>query len=84
MLEVVRAIKRELGGDFPLTLRISGYERMQGGRSIDDTARIAPELVAAGVDAFHVSGGVIDPLTTQMMAGSALGRGTQPRRRPPP
>jgi 2,4-dienoyl-CoA reductase (NADPH2) len=70
VLEVVRAIKSELGDAFPLTLRVSGFERVPGGRSLDDTQRMAPELVAAGVDAFHVSGGVIDPLTTQMVAGS--------------
>jgi len=70
VLEVVRAIKAELGLDFPLTLRISGYERVPGGRSLEDTQRMAPELVAAGVDAFHVSGGVIDPLTSQMVASS--------------
>lgn len=68
--EVVRAIKREVGADFPVTLRISGYERVPGGRSIHDTQRIAPALVEAGVDAFHVSGGVIDRLTTQMVTGS--------------
>jgi 2,4-dienoyl-CoA reductase (NADPH2) len=70
VVEVVRAIKSELGADFPLTLRISGYERIAGGRASYDTARIAPELVAAGVDAFHVSGGVIDRLVTQMVNGS--------------
>jgi len=73
VLEVVRAIKGAAGEDFPLTLRISGYERVPGGRSIDDTQRIAPRLVEAGVDAFHVSGGVIDRLTTQMVTGSSYG-----------
>jgi 2,4-dienoyl-CoA reductase (NADPH2) len=73
VVEVVRAIKDAAGEDFPLTLRISGYERVPGGRSIGDTQRIAPRLVAAGVDAFHVSGGVIDRLTTQMVTGSHYG-----------
>jgi 2,4-dienoyl-CoA reductase (NADPH2) len=73
LVEVVRAIKQAAGGDFPLTLRISGYERVPGGRSLLDTQRIAPKLVAAGVDAFHVSGGVIDRLTTQMVTGSHYG-----------
>lgn len=73
IVEVVRAIKSEVGAEFPLTLRISGYERAPDGRTIDDTQRIAPLLVAAGVDAFHVSGGVIDRLTTQMVAGSHFG-----------
>ncbi len=73
VLEVVRAIKHELGAEFPLTLRLSGFEHVPGGRSLEDTQRMAPELVAAGVDALHVSGGVIDPLTTQMVTGSSFG-----------
>ena len=74
-LEVIRAIKQEVGPEFPLTLRISGYERVPGGRSLEETQAMAPELEAAGVDAFHVSGGVIDPLTTQMVTGSHFGDG---------
>lgn len=70
---VVTAIKEEVGEDFPLTLRISGYERTPAGRSLTDSQRIAPKLVLAGVDAFHVSGGVIDPLTSQMVTGSHYG-----------
>jgi 2,4-dienoyl-CoA reductase (NADPH2) len=73
VLEVIRAIKQEVGAEFPLTLRLSGHERVPGGRSLADTQRMAPELEAAGVDAFHVSGGVIDPLTTQMVTGSHFG-----------
>jgi 2,4-dienoyl-CoA reductase (NADPH2) len=72
-VEVIRAIKAEVGAEFPLTLRISGYERVPGGRSVYDTQRIGPRLAAAGVDAFHVSGGVIDRLTTQMVSGSHYG-----------
>jgi len=75
VLEVIRAIKQEVGPELPLTLRISGYERVPGGRSLEETQRMAPELEAAGVDAFHVSGGVIDPLTTQMVTGSHFGDG---------
>jgi len=73
VVEVVRAIKAAAGADFPLTLRVSGYERTPGGRSLHDTQKVAPALVAAGVDAFHVSGGVIDRLTTQMVTGSHYG-----------
>ena len=68
--DVVRAIKGEVGEDFPLTLRISGFERVAGGRASFDTQRIAPALVEAGVDAFHVSGGVIDRFVTQMVNGA--------------
>jgi len=70
VIDVLSAIKSEVGADFPITLRISGYERIAGGRDSFDTQRIAPKLVQAGVDAFHVSGGVIDRYVTQMVNGS--------------
>ena len=70
VLETLAAIRSEVGNDFPITLRISGYERVAGGRPMSETALVAPELVGAGVDAFHVSGGVIDRLVTGMVNGS--------------
>ncbi len=73
LLEVLAGMRREVGADFPITLRISGYERVPGGRTIDDTARVAPLLVKAGVDAFHVSGGVIDRLTSMIITGPGWG-----------
>jgi 2,4-dienoyl-CoA reductase (NADPH2) len=70
VLETLAAIRSEIGDALPITLRVSGYERVAGGRPIYETAQVAPELVAAGVDAFHVSGGVIDRLVTRMVNGS--------------
>ncbi|GAA4701734.1 FAD-dependent oxidoreductase [Nocardioides conyzicola] len=75
VLEALAAIRAEVGPDFPVTLRISGYERVAGGRPSYETALVAPLLVEAGVDAFHVSGGVIDRLVTQMVNGAAYGDG---------
>ena len=75
VLEALAAIRAEVGPDFPITLRISGYERVAGGRPSYETALVAPLLVEAGVDAFHVSGGVIDRLVTQMVTGAAYGEG---------
>jgi 2,4-dienoyl-CoA reductase (NADPH2) len=70
VLEALAAVRAEVGGDFPLTLRVSGHERVAGGRPSYELARVAPQLVAAGVDAFHVSGGVIDRYVTQMVNGA--------------
>ncbi|THV09153.1 NADH oxidase [Nocardioides caeni] len=75
VLEALEAIRSEVGPDFPITLRISGYERVAAGRPIHDTATIAPLLVEAGVDAFHVSGGVIDRLVTGMVNAADDGDG---------
>ena len=71
--EVLGEIKSRAGADFPITLSISGYERMPGGRALDDTQRLAPELVAAGVDCFRVSGGISDALVTMMVGRSDYG-----------
>ena len=70
VLDALAAIRSEVGDTLPITLRISGYERVAGGRPIYETARVASELVVAGVDAFHVSGGVIDRLVTGMVNGA--------------
>ncbi|MDM8000069.1 MAG: NAD(P)/FAD-dependent oxidoreductase [Dehalococcoidia bacterium] len=74
-IEVIKSMKAKAGKDFPLTLRISGDERQPGGRDLKGTLEIVPRLVEAGVDAFHVSGGVIDRLTTGIIAGSSYGSG---------
>jgi 2,4-dienoyl-CoA reductase (NADPH2) len=71
--EVLGEIKSRAGADFPVTMSISGYERMPGGRSLDDTQRLAPELVRAGVDCFRVSGGISDALVTMMVGRSEYG-----------
>ncbi|MFL6025210.1 MAG: FAD-dependent oxidoreductase [Marmoricola sp.] len=75
VLEALAAIRSEVGEDFPITLRISGFERVAGGRPMYETAQVAPRLVAAGVNAFHVSGGVIDRLVSKMVNGSDDGDG---------
>ncbi|MFP5465506.1 MAG: FAD-dependent oxidoreductase [Gammaproteobacteria bacterium] len=56
-LEVIRTIKRRTGADFPLSFRISGSERIEGGLTPDDMRVIAPRLVDAGVDMLNISGG---------------------------
>jgi len=70
LLAVIRKMKDTTDHKLPLTLRISGYERVPGGRDSTDTAQIAPMLVEAGVDAFHVSGGVTDRLVSQVVVSS--------------
>jgi NAD(H)-dependent 7beta-hydroxy-3-oxo-delta4-cholenoic acid oxidoreductase len=56
-LDVIRCMKERAGGDFPITIRISGDEFVPGGRDLEDTRQAAPMLVEAGADAFHVSAG---------------------------
>lgn len=57
-VELIKNIKEKCGKDFPLIFRISGDERVEGGRKIDETVIITKELEKAGADAIHVSTGV--------------------------
>ncbi len=75
LLDVLARIRQKVGDDFPITVRISGFERESGGREINDTQRLAPLLVEAGVDCFHVTGGVGDANITQIITGPEFGAG---------
>lgn len=55
--EVVHAIRKLVGKDFPIIFRLSGDELMKGGNRINENIEIAKELAGVGVDAFHVSPG---------------------------
>ena len=54
-LEIIRSIKRALGNGFPMSFRISGDEKVHGGRSIDETRTVARLVEQAGVNVIHVS-----------------------------
>lgn len=56
--DVIRAIKREAGADYPVIFRISAREMIPGGRELEESLRLAPLLEAAGADALHVSVGM--------------------------
>ncbi len=68
---VIARVKQAIG-DRPLLYRLSADEFTPQGLGIADMERIAPQLVAAGADALHVSLGlgwtgldkVIDPMST--------------------
>lgn len=57
ILEVIEECRRCVSRDFPIVLRISGSERIQGGNSLDEMLYLAPKFEAAGVDMLEVSGG---------------------------
>ncbi len=75
LLQALANIRKKVGNDFPITLRLAGYERDPGGRGIDETQRMIPILEAAGVDCFHISGGVTDASISKIIAGSSYRNG---------
>jgi len=54
-IEVLRAVRREVGSDFPVICRLSADEYVEGGLKLEDTKEIAKALERNGADALHVS-----------------------------
>ncbi len=57
-IEIIEAVRKELGPDFPVFIRVSAEELVKGGYDLSFMEWLAPRLVAAGVDSIHASVGV--------------------------
>ena len=58
-LEVIDAIKRGAGADFPIIYRFGLTHYLDGGREIEEGLRIS-RMLATKVDAFHIDAGCYD------------------------
>lgn len=56
-VEIVRDVRKKVGPDFPVTIRLSGTDYEPDGFPIEDTIQLAKVLEREGIDAFHISGG---------------------------
>ncbi|MBP2641570.1 MAG: NADH:flavin oxidoreductase/NADH oxidase [Firmicutes bacterium] len=56
-LEVVAAVRRAVGPDFPIMVRVSGNDFIQGGNTNLEARQICLAFEKAGVDALNVTGG---------------------------
>jgi len=54
-LETLRAVRQEVGADFPISCRISADEYMEGGLRLADSQEVAKALEKHGADVIHVS-----------------------------
>jgi 2,4-dienoyl-CoA reductase (NADPH2) len=70
VLDIVRAIRKRVGSDFHLQMKISAVEHADAvsffgigpsGNKLDDSVKVCQWLVEAGVDAIHVSTGAFFP-----------------------
>ena len=68
LLEVVQAIRQEVGNDFHLQVKLNGLDRnnalffwQRAGNSLAETSQLARWLERAGVDALHITTGSIFP-----------------------
>lgn len=57
VIEIVRNIRKKIGPNFPLTIRLSGTDYEPDGFGINETIQVSKTLEKEGIDAIHVSGG---------------------------
>lgn len=55
VIEVIEEVRRLVGTDFPVSVRISAEEHIRGGYTIEEMQGIIPDLVRAGADIIHAS-----------------------------
>ncbi|HHY39803.1 MAG TPA: FAD-dependent oxidoreductase [Syntrophaceticus sp.] len=57
-VEIIRNVRRKVGGSYPIIFRMSADERVVDGRKIEESKAVASIVENAGVDALHISTGV--------------------------
>lgn len=57
MIECLEEARKQVGPDFPISIRISGEECIKNGYTIADMQTIIPDFVSAGADMINVSFG---------------------------
>ena len=61
-LEVLSAVRKVVGPDYPIGYRISAAEYVEGGLEVEESARFAVMLADAGIDLIDVAGGTYESM----------------------
>ncbi len=56
--EVIEAVRKEVGNDYPISVRFGGCDYEEGGSTIEDASIAAPIYEKAGANLISVSGGM--------------------------
>lgn len=59
-LEVLAAVRKVVGQDFPIGYRMTADEYIEGGLTVADASKFAVMLADAGIDLIDVSGGIYE------------------------
>lgn len=68
-LEVVEKVRKAVGPDFPILMRLAGNDFMEGGNTNRESRRFAAEAENVGVDLFNVTGGWHETRIPQLTMG---------------
>ncbi|MGA2989194.1 MAG: NADH:flavin oxidoreductase [Candidatus Korobacteraceae bacterium] len=57
VLEVLRSVRKAVGENYPVLIKLNSEDFVEGGFSVDDMLGVAKLLEQAGIDAIEISGG---------------------------
>ena len=58
-VETIRAIRKAVGNDYPLLVKMNSRDDSEGGLNLDESIAAAGRMVDAGLDAIELSGGLL-------------------------
>lgn len=70
-IEVVRAVREQVGRDYPIICKVNLEDGARGGMEIDEAVEVARALESEGVDALVLSGGFVARNGFYMLRGDA-------------
>jgi 2,4-dienoyl-CoA reductase-like NADH-dependent reductase (Old Yellow Enzyme family) len=59
LLEVFRAVRKEVGKDYPVLMKLNSRDFIEDGLTLEDSVHAARLLADAGIDAIELSGGIL-------------------------
>lgn len=62
ILEVLQSIRKVVGKNYPILIKINSEDFLDGGFTIDDMLNVSSMLEHAGIDAIEISGGISVPI----------------------
>ena len=60
LLEAVRAVRREVGAEFPVSVKLNSADFQKGGFTLEECVRVAGWLGDEGIDLLEISGGTYE------------------------
>jgi 2,4-dienoyl-CoA reductase-like NADH-dependent reductase (Old Yellow Enzyme family) len=57
LMEVYQKVREAVGGDYPVMIKLSGADNLEGGLEVDEAVYAGKKLDEAGIDAIEVSAG---------------------------
>ena len=57
VLEVVRSVRRAVGPDYPVLIKLNSEDFVEGGFSVEEMLELSALFEKAGIDAIELSGG---------------------------